>query len=86
MDHFCANIIRSELAAITASPAPDLASWAFAPANDRVFAAFARAPAVAPGNASIAASVPGPHDDVPTSPDEWVRRGSERMRRALVAA
>ncbi|EIN05576.1 UPF0187-domain-containing protein [Punctularia strigosozonata HHB-11173 SS5] len=37
MDHFTHNIIRNELRAITATPAPQVSSWAFAPANDRVF-------------------------------------------------
>ncbi|EIN05575.1 UPF0187-domain-containing protein [Punctularia strigosozonata HHB-11173 SS5] len=39
MDHFTRNIIRNELRAITATPAPQVSSWAFAPANDRVFEA-----------------------------------------------
>jgi putative membrane protein len=73
MDHFCANIIRSELAALSAAPPPDLAAWAFAPANDRVLMGV-RPPTMGPGAA-----------DGPASPNEWVRRGSERMRRVLAA-
>lgn len=38
LDHFCHNIIRAELAAITAVPVPDPAKWAFGPLNDYVFA------------------------------------------------
>jgi putative membrane protein len=71
MDHFCANIVRSELAAITSTPAPDVSTWAFAPANDRVF---------------IACGVRGGQDEVhdtPAPPEEWVRRGEARMREAL---
>ncbi|THH17920.1 hypothetical protein EW146_g2985 [Bondarzewia mesenterica] len=38
MDHFTHNIIRNELRAITAAPAPNPADWAFASSNDHVFA------------------------------------------------
>ncbi|EPQ51232.1 UPF0187-domain-containing protein [Gloeophyllum trabeum ATCC 11539] len=38
MDHFTHNIIRNELRAITATPAPDPAHWAFSPQNNLVFA------------------------------------------------
>ncbi|TFK50425.1 UPF0187-domain-containing protein [Heliocybe sulcata] len=38
MDHFTHNIIRNELRAITATPAPDPAHWAFSPSNNLVFA------------------------------------------------
>lgn len=41
MDHFTHNIIRNELRAITAMPAPHISTWAFAPANDAVFGADA---------------------------------------------
>ncbi|KAG1720376.1 UPF0187-domain-containing protein [Suillus lakei] len=34
MDHFVQNIIRKELRAITATPTPDPAEWAFSPQND----------------------------------------------------
>ncbi|KAI0031895.1 Bestrophin, RFP-TM, chloride channel-domain-containing protein, partial [Vararia minispora EC-137] len=37
MDHFTHNIIREELRAITAVPAPDPANWAFSPLNDAIF-------------------------------------------------
>jgi hypothetical protein len=90
MDHFCANIIRSELAAISAAPPPDLGAWAFAPANDRVFGAVRTpgAPAEKAPRPSAAASANGRSfaaDDGPASPDEWVRRGSARMLRTLAA-
>jgi ion channel-forming bestrophin family protein len=71
MDHFCANIVRSELAAITSTPAPDVGVWAFAPMNDRVFSAC---------------GVRGEKDelhDAPAPPEEWVRRGEAVMREAL---
>ncbi|KAJ3933930.1 MAG: Bestrophin, RFP-TM, chloride channel-domain-containing protein [Lentinula lateritia] len=38
LDHFTHNIIRNELRAITSTPAPDPARWAFAPENDLLFA------------------------------------------------
>jgi putative membrane protein len=71
MDHFCSNIVRSELAAITSTPAPAVGTWAFAPSNDRVF---------------TSCGVRGGHDpthDTPAPPEEWVRRGEGRMREAL---
>jgi putative membrane protein len=37
MDHFTHEIIREELRAITAAPAPDPSLWAFASSNDAVF-------------------------------------------------
>ncbi|KAI5824652.1 UPF0187-domain-containing protein [Schizophyllum commune Tattone D] len=37
LDHFTSNIIRNELRAITASPPPDPAHWAFVPQNDLLF-------------------------------------------------
>jgi len=38
MDHFTHNIIRNELHAITATPAPDPAHWVFSPVNNLIFA------------------------------------------------
>jgi hypothetical protein len=38
LDHFTENIIRVELASITAVPVPDPAKWAFRDDNDAVFA------------------------------------------------
>lgn len=38
MDHFTNNIIRNELRAITATPAPNPADWAFSSSNDHIFA------------------------------------------------
>ncbi|KAE9390567.1 UPF0187-domain-containing protein [Gymnopus androsaceus JB14] len=37
LDHFTNNIIRNELRAITSTPPPDIATWAFAPENDLLF-------------------------------------------------
>jgi putative membrane protein len=71
MDHFCANIIRSELAAITSTPAPDVTVWAFSPANDRVFSAC-----------GVRGEMDDAHD-APAAPEEWVRRGEGHMREAL---
>ncbi|KDQ53931.1 hypothetical protein JAAARDRAFT_38904 [Jaapia argillacea MUCL 33604] len=51
MDHFTHNIIRNELRAITATPAPDPYRWAFAPSNDLAFALsqrWAKEPRVTP--------------------------------------
>ncbi|KIK63996.1 hypothetical protein GYMLUDRAFT_162017 [Collybiopsis luxurians FD-317 M1] len=38
LDHFTHNIIRNELRAITSTPPPDIARWAFVPENDLLFA------------------------------------------------
>ncbi|KAF5391116.1 hypothetical protein D9757_003061 [Collybiopsis confluens] len=38
LDHFTQNIIRNELRAITSTPPPDIARWAFVPENDLLFA------------------------------------------------
>ncbi|KAF7980066.1 hypothetical protein HWV62_39850 [Athelia sp. TMB] len=38
MDHFTHNIIRNELRAVTAMPAPNISIWAFTPENDLIFA------------------------------------------------
>jgi len=38
IDHFTHNIIRNELRAITAIPAPNPSVWAFSPENDLIFA------------------------------------------------
>jgi ion channel-forming bestrophin family protein len=38
LDHFTHNIIRNELKAITATPAPNPIHWAFSPENDLLFA------------------------------------------------
>ncbi|KAI0674238.1 UPF0187-domain-containing protein [Trametes maxima] len=43
LDHFTHNIIRSELRAITALPAPHVESWAFSQFNDQIFGAEERA-------------------------------------------
>jgi len=37
LDHFCHNIIRLELKAITSMPVPDPADWAFTSTNDYLF-------------------------------------------------
>ncbi|RXW20404.1 hypothetical protein EST38_g5459 [Candolleomyces aberdarensis] len=37
LDHFTSKIIRNELKAITSTPPPDPAKWAFAPENNLVF-------------------------------------------------
>ncbi|OBZ77229.1 hypothetical protein A0H81_02045 [Grifola frondosa] len=40
MDHFTRTIIRNELRAITALPAPEPATWAFSPFNDVIFGRY----------------------------------------------
>ena len=59
LDHFCYNIIRVELQAITAVPAPDPAVWAFDDRNDTLFALDNQRDPTGP---TITA-------------EEWVRRG-----------
>ncbi|KAI0360743.1 UPF0187-domain-containing protein [Trametes cingulata] len=44
LDHFTHNIIRNELRAITALPAPHVESWAFSSFNDQIFSTDERAP------------------------------------------
>lgn len=39
LDHFCHDIIRAELLAITSLPVPDPQEWAFLKENDCVFGA-----------------------------------------------
>jgi ion channel-forming bestrophin family protein len=48
MDHFTHNIIRNEMRALTASPAPSPASWAFSPENDLIFAVDRKGEKVTP--------------------------------------
>ncbi|KAI0777620.1 UPF0187-domain-containing protein [Trametes elegans] len=43
LDHFTHNIIRNELRAITALPAPHVESWAFSQFNDQIFSNEERA-------------------------------------------
>ncbi|KAI0659116.1 UPF0187-domain-containing protein [Cubamyces menziesii] len=43
LDHFTHNIIRNELRAITALPAPHVESWAFSQFNDQIFSTEERA-------------------------------------------
>lgn len=79
LDHFTHNIIRAELRAITAAPAPEPSMWAFSPLNDAVFAPDA---GFSGGNMS-------PRDPLSRSeqergtPDEWVSRGKNDMLRAM---
>jgi len=48
MDHFVHNIIRKELRAIMAMPAPDPSVWAFSEENDLLFASLATEERVSP--------------------------------------
>ncbi|OSD07945.1 UPF0187-domain-containing protein [Trametes coccinea BRFM310] len=43
LDHFTHNIIRNELRALTALPAPHVESWAFSQFNDQIFSTEERA-------------------------------------------
>lgn len=77
MDHFTSNIIRYELRAITASPAPDPKIWAFSPANDHIFAsAYTHNGAASESQESAQGHMVG-------SPEEWVGRGLGPIRGAL---
>lgn len=69
MDYFTHVIIRNELRAVTATPAPDPAVWAFSDINDHVFASSS----LQPGNSESRAP-----------PQEWMRRGFNSMQGALV--
>jgi len=68
MDYFTHVIIRNELRAVTATPAPDPSIWAFSDTNDCVF--------------SDTLKPEGKHDPVP--PREWLRRGLGPMQGALL--
>ena len=70
MDHFTHNIIRKELRALTAYPAPDPAEWAFSPSNDCLFVA---------DNTLDEHGFPPEH----VSPAEWVQRGERDMKAVL---
>ncbi|VDB99760.1 unnamed protein product [Peniophora sp. CBMAI 1063] len=79
MDHFTHNIIRAELRAITAAPAPDPSLWAFSPLNDAVFAPDA-------GFTGGSTSPRGPLSRVEQergTPEEWISRGKSDMLRAM---
>jgi len=69
MDYFTHVIIRNELRAVTATPAPDPAVWAFSEANDCVFSSSTIKPEV---NLSDR-----------TPPREWMNRGLGSMQSAL---
>ncbi|KAF8880641.1 UPF0187-domain-containing protein [Infundibulicybe gibba] len=68
LDHFTHNIIRNELRAITSTPPPDPAHWAFAPENDLV---FGLAPA------------PGGGENERVTPGEWIKRGIVEIESSL---
>jgi len=68
MDYFTHVIIRNELHAVTATPAPDPTIWAFSDTNDSVF------------SASTVKQEKGDR----ASPQEWLRRGLGPMQSALV--
>ncbi|KAF9653667.1 UPF0187-domain-containing protein [Thelephora ganbajun] len=68
MDYFTHVVIRNELRAITALPAPNPAIWAFSDTNDHVFSS----------------SVLKQEMNDCASPQEWLRRGLGPMQGALV--
>jgi len=68
MDYFTHVIIRNELRAVTATPAPDPTDWAFSDANDCVFSSSTRKQDEKNDRAS---------------PHEWLRRGLDPMQGAL---
>ncbi|KZV75513.1 UPF0187-domain-containing protein [Peniophora sp. CONT] len=71
MDHFTHNIIRAELRAITAAPAPEPSMWAFSPLNDAVFAP----------DAGFSGGPLSPRER--GTPEEWIARGKNDMLRAM---
>ncbi|EJD41899.1 UPF0187-domain-containing protein [Auricularia subglabra TFB-10046 SS5] len=74
LDHFTNTLIAAELAAITSVPAPNVSTWAFVPENDQLFAPLVR---------GHGAPKSGPAFDR-VAPEEWVRRGENRMREMLL--
>ncbi|KAF8880634.1 Bestrophin, RFP-TM, chloride channel-domain-containing protein [Infundibulicybe gibba] len=68
LDHFTHNIIRNELRAITSTPPPALAQWAFAPENDLVFESTPE---------------PGKTQGGRVTPEEWIERGSVEIEKVL---
>ncbi|CCA70555.1 hypothetical protein PIIN_04492 [Serendipita indica DSM 11827] len=71
LDHFTHNIIRKELASLTALPMPDPTKWAFSPENDAVFDVDGNAIYLDP--------------DSLAPPSVWVKRGETEIRAALSA-
>lgn len=69
MDYFTHVIIRNELRAVTATPAPDPTIWAFSDANDCVFSS---------------SPLQREEKNDRASPEEWVHRGVGSMQSALV--
>ncbi|CAG7854565.1 SubName: Full=Uncharacterized protein {ECO:0000313/EMBL:CCA70555.1} [Serendipita indica DSM 11827] len=62
LDHFTHNIIRKELASLTALPMPDPTKWAFSPENDAVFDVDGNAIYLDPD------SLAPPRNDAPVTP------------------
>ncbi|KDQ13630.1 hypothetical protein BOTBODRAFT_146028 [Botryobasidium botryosum FD-172 SS1] len=77
MDYFTGNIIRQEILAVTAYPIPKVSEWAFSPRND-LFGVGAR------DHRGQDEGDEGEVEVVP--PEEWVKRGTLRMRNVLEAA
>ena len=71
LDHFTHNIIRKELASLTALPMPDPSKWAFSPDNDAVFDVDGNAIYLEPESLA--------------PPSVWVKRGETEIRAALSA-
>jgi len=69
MDYFTHVIIRNELRAVTATPAPDPTIWAFSDTNDYVFSS---------------STLKQEEKDDRASPREWLRRGLGPMQSALL--
>jgi len=67
LDHFCQNIIRLELRAITSSAVPDPADWAFSPANNHVL-----------DNGYVVG-----HSLNHETPEQWVKKGTDAMKAAM---
>ena len=71
MDHFTHNIIRAELHALTAFPPPVPFDWVFSPKNDEIFF-----------NGDVK-DVNCHKTSERISPNVWVERGVEEIKRAL---
>ena len=73
VDYFTHNIIRPELRAITAAPAPEPHNWAFSDLNNACFTP----------DAGLNPSRKAVHSPDRDTPEQWITRGRGEMLLAL---